>query len=50
MKAARNAGLPSVAVSYGYSIVGPDNLDADILISEFADLPGALARLANGWH
>ncbi len=48
MKAARNAGLPSVAVSYGYSIVGPGNLDADILISEFAELPDALAQLANG--
>ena len=48
MKAARNAGLPSIAVSYGYSIVGPENLDADILIPEFSELPDALAQLAEG--
>ena len=48
MQAARNAGLPSVAVSYGYSIVGPENLDADILIPEFFELPAALTQLAEG--
>ncbi len=46
VKAARNAGLPVVAVSYGYRRVAADALGADILIDEFTALPDAIARLS----
>ncbi len=42
---ARNAGVPVVAVSYGYSRVPPAELGADALIDEFAALHGAIASL-----
>ena len=45
MRAARDAGLPVVAVAYGYSGVPPHELDADILIDGFGGLPDALRRL-----
>ncbi len=44
--AARNAGLPIVLVSYGYTLSPPDQLGADILIDNFGDLPAVLDRLA----
>jgi phosphoglycolate phosphatase len=44
--AARNAALPVIAVTYGYSRVPPASLGADLLIDRFDELPGALARLA----
>ena len=40
------AGLPVVAVSWGYTNVAPADLGADCLIDRFADLPAALDRLA----
>ena len=43
--AARDAGVPIVAVSFGYTIVPPSELGADRLIDSFADLPGALEGL-----
>ena len=46
MAAARNAGLPSVAVAYGYSKVPAADLDADVLIEDFSALPDAIASLA----
>lgn len=46
MAAARNAGLPSVAVAYGYSKVPADALDADVLIEDFSALPEAVTSLA----
>lgn len=46
MAAARNAGIPSVAVSYGYSHGPAAELDCDALIDSFADLPRALDTLA----
>ena len=47
MAAARNAGLPSVAVAYGYSKVPAEELDADVLIQDFSALPDAIASLAS---
>lgn len=41
----RNAGVPVVAVSYGYSRVPPEDLGADALIDKFAALPGAIAAI-----
>jgi len=46
--AARGAGVPVVAVSYGYPRMAPADLGADLLIDRFADLPAALERLAGG--
>ncbi|MBF0129866.1 MAG: phosphoglycolate phosphatase [Alphaproteobacteria bacterium] len=42
---ARNAGIPVIAVSYGYTRVPPRDLGADILIDSLTELPAALARL-----
>lgn len=43
--AARAARIPSVCVTFGYTRVPPQELGADVLISHFDELPGALARL-----
>ncbi|MBI1181851.1 MAG: phosphoglycolate phosphatase [Alphaproteobacteria bacterium] len=43
--AARNAGTPVVAVSFGYTTVPAADLLADRLIDDFADLPEALSAL-----
>lgn len=40
------AGVRSIAVSYGYSRVPPAELGADLLVDRFADLPKAIATLA----
>ena len=45
--AARNAAMPVIAVSYGYSRTAPEALGADILIDRFDELPGAIARLTD---
>jgi phosphoglycolate phosphatase len=42
---ARNAGVPVVAVDFGYTEVPPAEFGADRLISHFDALPGALAGL-----
>lgn len=44
--AARGAGVPAVAVAYGYPRMPLADLGADIIIDRFADLPAGLARLA----
>lgn len=44
--AARAAGMPVIAVSYGYPRMAPQDLGADALIDAFADLPATLQRLA----
>ncbi len=41
--AAKAAGIPVVAVSFGYSRVDPRGLGADVLIDDFAQLPVAAA-------
>ncbi len=43
--AARSAGVPMIAVRYGYSKGRPEDIDADILIDTFASLPDALDRI-----
>lgn len=42
---ARNAGLPIVAVTFGYTEVPCADLNPDALIDSFAELPKAAARL-----
>ncbi len=44
--AARNAGLPVVVVSFGYTAVAPAELGADAVIDHFDELTEALAGLA----
>jgi len=43
--AARNAGLPVVAVTFGYTATPPAELGADLLIDHFDALDDALVRL-----
>ena len=40
------AGVRSIALSYGYSRVPPAELGADLLIDSFTDLPQAIAALS----
>jgi phosphoglycolate phosphatase len=44
--AGKNAGLPVIAVTYGYAHVPVTELGADVLIDRFSDLPDALDALA----
>ena len=46
--AAKNAGVPSVAVSFGYCDGPVEDLGADVIIHDFAELPAAAARLLDG--
>jgi phosphoglycolate phosphatase len=46
VRTARAANVPVIAVDFGYSEVAPAALDADRLISSFADLPEAIAAVA----
>ncbi len=43
--AAHAAGVPVIAVSFGYSRVPPADLGADILVDSFRDVPAAIRRL-----
>ncbi len=45
VNAARDAGVPVIAVSFGYSDTPAAELGADAMIDDFADLPAALAAL-----
>ena len=44
--AARHAGIPVVAVAWGYTVQEPATFGADRLIERFADLPQALTDIA----
>ncbi|PWC86328.1 phosphoglycolate phosphatase [Azospirillum sp. TSH100] len=46
VKAARSAGVPVVAMSYGYPRMPVEELGADLILHRFADLPEGLTRLA----
>lgn len=48
MGAARDLGISSIAVTYGYSKLGARLLDADVKIDAFAELPAAVSRLLRG--
>jgi phosphoglycolate phosphatase len=45
--AARAAGIPVIAVDFGFSCVPADGLGADAVIGDFAELPAALAGLGD---
>lgn len=42
---ARGAGVPIIAVSYGYSRVPVQQLGADIVVERFDEIPGAIVEL-----
>ena len=46
VKAARSAGVPVVAMSYGYPRMPVEELGADLILDRFADLPDGLLRMA----
>ncbi|MCG5239256.1 phosphoglycolate phosphatase [Azospirillum doebereinerae] len=46
VKAARGAGIPVVAMSYGYPRMPVADLGADLVLDRFTDLPAGLERLA----
>lgn len=46
--AARDAGIPFIAVSYGYAKQGRGEMDAVCTVDRFADVSGAIAQLAAG--
>lgn len=46
VQAARNAGVKVVLVSFGYTAIPVAELDRDVLIDHFDELPAALATLA----
>ena len=43
--AGQRAGLPTVAVAWGYTETPPHLLGADAVVERFTDIPGALAQL-----
>lgn len=42
--AARNAGIPSIAVTFGYSDVPVEDLQPDHVMTHFSELTGELVR------
>ena len=46
IQVAINAGVRSIAVSYGYRRQPVEELGADIVIDSFSDIPAALAKLS----
>jgi phosphoglycolate phosphatase len=46
IEVARAAGVPAIAVAYGYAHGPVEALGADRIIERFADLPSAVAALA----
>lgn len=47
--AARNAGVPVVVVSFGYTTIPPAELGGDVLIDHFDALDAALATVGHHW-
>ena len=45
IKAARNSGLPVIAVNYGYNNEPVESLNADTVIEDMALLPEAIKNL-----
>jgi len=46
--AARNAGVPVVVTSFGYTDIPPGGLGADAMIDHYAELPGLVRRMLGG--
>jgi phosphoglycolate phosphatase len=41
--AARGAGIPVLAVRFGYAAVAPEDLGADAILDSFEELPGLIS-------
>jgi phosphoglycolate phosphatase len=48
VKSARNAGIPVVLVSFGYTQIPAADLGGDVLIDHFDELPEAIGRVLAG--
>jgi phosphoglycolate phosphatase len=48
IEAARDFGIPSVAVTYGYEQAEVRSLNADIFIDKFSELPDAITQIISG--
>jgi phosphoglycolate phosphatase len=46
---AKAAGMPIIAVSYGYTKTPLADLTPEAIVDRFADVPPAIARLSAGW-
>jgi phosphoglycolate phosphatase len=46
--AARNAGVPVIVVSFGYTDIAPRDLCSDLVIDSFAELADGLAKVLGG--
>jgi len=44
---ARNAGVPVIAMTFGYTDVHASKLGADVVLDRYADMPGAIAQLTS---
>jgi len=42
---ARNAGIPVIAVSFGYTATPPKEFNADALVDHFSDIPAAIEQI-----
>lgn len=49
-EAARDAGMPCVVVTYGYTPIAPEDLGGDVLIDSFEDLEEALDGLLSDFY
>lgn len=47
VKTARNAGLPVIVMSYGYTAIPADELGGDMVIDRMDQVPGAIQSLAS---
>ena len=43
---AREAGIPVIVVSYGYTTTPPTELGGDVFVDRFAEIPAAVALLS----
>ena len=49
IRTAKAAGIPVIAVSFGYTEIPVRDLDPDAVIDGFGELAGAVSRVAQGW-
>ena len=46
IRAAHNARVPSILMSYGYTPIAPVKLKADVILNDFRQIPSALKKLS----
>ncbi len=45
VEAAKGAGIPVIAVAWGYTEIPAHDLGADVVVENFHDIPGQVAAL-----